>query len=151
MDYALLERQVRELVAGETDHLANAANFAAFVYHEIPELNWVGFYYPDAKGDLVLGPFQGRPACTRLPRGRGFCGEAFTSGSVVVVDDVTQFDGHIVCDTASRSEIVIPLIANGRPYGVFDIDSPEIARFGAEDRAGIERLVHVFTASVAPR
>ena len=136
---------------GEGDHLANAANFAAFVYHEISGLNWAGFYYPDGSGDLVLGPFQGRPACTRLPKGKGVCGKAFASGSVIVVDDVNEFTGHITCDTASRSEIVVPLKSNGRSYGVFDVDSPQVARFGAEDRAGIERLVGAFTTSVAPR
>jgi GAF domain-containing protein len=150
MDYALLEQQVRELLRGEPDHLANAANFAAFLYQEIPDLNWAGFYYADPSGELVLGPFQGRPACARLPGGRGVCGAALTSRSVIVIDDVGAFADHIVCDAASRSELAVPLEADGEAYGVFDLDSPRLARFGAGDRDGIVRLVKAFTESVAP-
>ena len=148
-DYELLFAQVQALLSGESDFLANAANFAAFVYHEIPGLNWAGFYFPAASGDLVLGPFNGRPACTRLPNGRGVCGAAFTSGQTIVVDDVHQFADHIVCDSASVSEIVVPLERDGARFGVFDIDSPHRARFADDDRAGIERLVRAFAQSAA--
>ncbi len=149
-DYEVLERQVRELLADESDFVANAGNFAAFVYHELPEVNWAGFYLCAPTGELVLGPFGGRPACTRLPAGRGVCGAAVTRRATLVVDDVTAFSDHIVCDTASRSEIVVPLFAGDRLWGVFDCDSPILARFGEEDRAGIERLVRAFSESVRP-
>ncbi len=149
-DYDQLERQVRELLAGETDFVANAGNFAALVHHELPEVNWAGFYLEAPSGELVLGPFAGRPACTRLPPGRGVCGAAATRRATLVVDDVGAFVDHIVCDTASRSEIVVPLFAGERFWGVFDCDSPILARFDQEDRAGIERLVRAFSESVRP-
>ncbi|HTX60125.1 MAG TPA: GAF domain-containing protein [Verrucomicrobiae bacterium] len=148
VSYPLLERQVRELLAGESDFIANAANFAAFVYYELPSVNWAGFYFNAPNGDLVLGPFAGRPACTRLPAGRGVCGAAAARGQTVVVDDVSAFSDHIACDANSRSEIVIPLLDGTALAGVFDVDSPEVARFSDADRAGIEALVGVFTASV---
>lgn len=147
VDYDLLVAQVEALLADETDFIANAANFAAFVYHELPDLNWAGFYFPARSGELVLGPFNGRPACTRLPKGRGVCGAAFTSGQTVMVDDVHAFADHIVCDSASASEIVVPLRLGGEITGVFDIDSPRVARFNTQDRAGIERLVQAFLKS----
>jgi L-methionine (R)-S-oxide reductase len=143
--YDLLERQVRELLSDESDYIANAANFAAFVYHELPDVNWAGFYFLEASGDLVLGPFGGRPACTRLAKGHGVCGAAAITRETVVVDDVTTFADHIACDAASRSEIVVPLFTRDEVYGVFDIDSPSLARFSAVDRSGIERLVRAFT------
>ncbi|TAM73718.1 GAF domain-containing protein [bacterium] len=143
VDYDLLERQVASLFEDEHDLIANAANFAAFVYHELPVVNWAGFYFPD-RGDLVLGPFGGRPACVRLAAGHGVCGAAFTSGRTVVVDDVNAFADHIACDAASRSEIVVPLIVRGAPAGVFDIDSPVPSRFTERDRQGLERLVARF-------
>ncbi len=149
MDYELLGKQLRELLSGERNHLANAANFAAFMYQQIPDVSWAGFYYADGGGELVLGPFQGRPACTRLPKGRGVCGAAFTRGETLVVDDVNAFPDHIICDAAARSELVVPLPPNA-PYGVFDIDSARLARFDAEARDGIERLVNTFIHSVAP-
>ncbi|MBV8722792.1 MAG: GAF domain-containing protein [Candidatus Eremiobacteraeota bacterium] len=142
--YELLERQVRELLAGETDFIANAANFASFVYHELPDVNWAGFYFLQPGGELVLGPFSGRPACTRLPSGRGVCGAAAIAKETLVVDDVATFTDHIACDSASRSEIVVPLLARNEVYGVFDVDSPLPARFAARDRSGIERLVRAF-------
>ncbi|HTX55886.1 MAG TPA: GAF domain-containing protein [Candidatus Acidoferrales bacterium] len=148
MDYDLLLDQVIGLLAGETDFIASAANFAAFVFNELAELNWAGFYFPAPSGELVLGPFNGRPACTRLPRGRGVCGAAFTSGRTMVVDDVHAFADHIACDSASLSEIVVPLCDDGRVFGVFDVDSPIRARFSAQDRAGIEGLVGAFVAHV---
>jgi L-methionine (R)-S-oxide reductase len=148
-DYDQLERQVRELLAGETDFVANAGNFAALVYHELPGVNWAGFYLAAPSGELVLGPFAGRPACTRLPAGRGVCGAAATKRATLVVDDVGAFADHIVCDTASRSEIAVPLVRGERLWGVFDCDSPMLARFEEEDRAGIERLVRAFSEVVS--
>ena len=147
-DYPLLREQVRSLLESEPNFIANAANFAAFIYHEVPGLNWAGFYFPDTNGELVLGPFGGRPACTRLPAGRGVCGSAFTQGTTVVVDDVSLYTDHIVCDTASASEIVIPLVVKGERRGVFDIDSPALARFSASDRVGLESLVGIFMETV---
>jgi L-methionine (R)-S-oxide reductase len=143
VDYDLLERQVAALLEDERDFVANAANFAAFVYGELPLVNWAGFYFPDASG-LVLGPFGGKPACTRLAHGRGVCGRAFTTRQSVIVDDVDAFADHVVCDSASRSELVVPLLRSDAIYGVFDIDSPVLARFSESDKAGIERLVARF-------
>jgi L-methionine (R)-S-oxide reductase len=151
MDYDLLLAQVRGLLEDESDFIANAANFASFVATELPDLNWAGFYFAQPSGELLLGPFWGKPACTRLAPGRGVCGIAFTSDRTVVVDDVHEFTDHIACDTASESEIVVPLRDERGIYGVFDIDSPTKARFSDEDRAGIERLVEAFTASVRSR
>lgn len=152
MDFDTLVASAEGLLSGESDFIANAANFAAFVYHALPDLNWAGFYFPDAQGDLVLGPFNGRPACTRLPRGRGVCGAAFTSQTSVVVDDVHAFADHIACDSASVSEIVVPLIDEQGIFGVFDVDSPRAARFDEADRVGIERLVAAFVrAARAPQ
>jgi L-methionine (R)-S-oxide reductase len=150
VDYELLKRQVRELVSGERDHLANAANFAALLFMEIPDVSWAGFYYADAAGDLVLGPFGGKPACARLASGSGVCGAAFASRSTVAVDDVTAFAGHVACDADARSELVVPLIAGDRCYGVFDLDSLRRGRFSERDRAGIEALVRTFCEHVAP-
>jgi L-methionine (R)-S-oxide reductase len=146
--YEHLERQVRELLRDETDFTANAANFAAFVYHEVPQVNWAGFYLTTPAGDLVLGPFCGRPACTRIAAGRGVCGAAAARRVTIVVDDVSQFGDHIACDTASRSEIVVPLLRNGELHAVFDCDSPHLARFTEADRIGIERLVRAFGDSI---
>jgi L-methionine (R)-S-oxide reductase len=149
LSYELLEEQVRALLADERDFIANAANFAAFVYYALPDVNWAGFYLATTPpGELVLGPFCGRPACSRLPPGRGVCGAAATRGSTLVVDDVAAFRDHIVCDTASRSEIVVPFSLDGAFTGVFDCDSPVLARFTNGDRSGIERLVRAFTESV---
>jgi GAF domain-containing protein len=146
----LLEAQARALLDGEPDFIANCANFASFVFNAIDGLNWAGFYFASEAGELVLGPFNGRPACTRLPYGRGVCGKAFTTGETVVVDDVHAFADHIACDSASQSEIVVPLRAGNRIYGVFDVDSPHLARFSRDDRAGIERLVAAFTSLAEP-
>lgn len=145
--YDLLERQVRALLAGESDTIANAGNFAAFVLHELRDVNWAGFYFVRPQGELVLGPFAGRPACSRLPPGRGVCGAAVAQRRTVVVDDVSAYGDHIACDSASRSEIVVPLLAGGAIAGVFDVDSPHLARFSDADRAGIERLVAAFAAA----
>jgi GAF domain-containing protein len=142
-DYGLLEQQAASLLEDERDFIANAANFAAFVYGSLPLINWAGFYFPDERG-LVLGPFGGKPACTRLPAGRGVCGRSFETAETVIVDDVNAFTDHIVCDSASQSEIVIPLRKGDTIYGVFDIDSPLTARFSEADAAGLERLVARF-------
>ncbi len=148
VSYELLEQQVRALLAQETEFVANAANFAAFVYNELPDVNWAGFYLARPQGELVLGPFCGRPACTRLPAGRGVCGVAASKRATLVVDDVAAFADHIVCDAASRSEIVVPVFIGGEFLGVFDCDSPALARFTDDDRAGIERLVRAFSESL---
>lgn len=148
VSYDLLERQVRALLDGESDFIACAGNFAAFVRYEIPDVNWAGFYLLGPPGELVLGPFAGKPACTRIPVGAGVCGAAAQRGETVVVDDVNAFAGHIACDTASLSEIVVPLYDGERLAGVFDVDSPRLARFTPQDRDGIEALVAAFCASV---
>jgi len=138
--YAELADQLAALLAGEDDLVANTANMAALIYHGLPALNWAGFYF--ARGEeLVLGPFQGKPACVRIAWGAGVCGTAAATGAAIVVPDVDAFPGHIACDAASRSELVIPLVAGGRVVGVFDLDSPIPARFDDDDRAGCERLV----------
>ena len=141
----MLERQAASLLEGVGDFLANAANFAAFVYHTLPDVNWAGFYFPDQQG-LVLGPFGGKPACTRLPSGQGVCNRAFESAKTVVVEDVHAFAGHIACDPESRSELVVPVMSAGAVYGVFDIDSPRRGRFAERDADGVARLVAQFVA-----
>jgi L-methionine (R)-S-oxide reductase len=143
VDYALLSLQATALLEDEPDPLANVANFAAFALGEIPDLNWAGFYFVHANGDMVLGPFAGKPACTRLASGRGVCGAAYTSRATVVVDDVAAYGDHIACDAASQSEIVVPILSDGKVVAVFDIDAPVRARFSAHDRDGIERLVAI--------
>jgi L-methionine (R)-S-oxide reductase len=136
--YAELQRALDGLFAGERDLVANAANFGALVYEMLPDLNWAGCYF--LRGDeLVLGPFQGRPACVRIAVGRGVCGTAAQRCASVLVPDVHEFPGHIACDAASRSELVVPLLHSGRLVGVFDLDSPRPGRFTAVDQAGIER------------
>jgi GAF domain-containing protein len=147
--YAGLAEQARALLQGERNLIANAANFAALVWHGLPTLNWCGFYLFDGT-ELVVGPFQGRPACVRIPLGKGVCGTAAATRQTQVVADVNAFDGHIACDSASRSEIVVPLFAGDTLFGVWDVDSPELARFDEEDRAGMERLCAVFMQSLAP-
>lgn len=144
-DYDLLERQAASLLEDVDNFLANTANFAAFVYHSLPDVNWAGFYFPDERG-LILGPFGGKPACTRLPRGKGVCNRSFETAKPVIVDDVNVFSGHIACDPASRSELVVPIIDGPAVYGVFDIDSPINARFTDRDAAGVQRLVAQFVA-----
>jgi GAF domain-containing protein len=141
--YRELEGQCRALLHGERDFTANAANCAALVFNALPDLNWAGFYWV-REGELVLGPFQGKPACVRIAIGRGVCGTAAARRESVVVEDVHDFPGHIACDAASRSEVVIPVIQGGRLIGVFDVDSPTPARFGEADARGLERLVAAF-------
>lgn len=143
-----LSRQLNGLMAGEGNALANAANCAALIFDLMPDLNWAGFYYmEEASGDLVVGPFQGKPACARIQPGRGVCGAAVLAGRPMRVDDVHAFPGHIACDVASRSELVVPLWRDGRIIGVLDLDSPSVARFTAEDEAGMVRLMDVLMAA----
>jgi L-methionine (R)-S-oxide reductase len=143
--YRELATQLAGLLAGETDRLANAANMAALIYHGIPDLNWAGFYFR-RRGELVLGPFQGKPACVRIPIGSGVCGTAAARAATVLVPDIRDFPGHIACDPASRSELVVPLIEAGEVAGVLDLDSPLPSRFDEADREGCERLVALFVA-----
>ncbi|HEY3599384.1 MAG TPA: GAF domain-containing protein [Paraburkholderia sp.] len=142
--YAELTTQARALLAGESNKIANAANFAALLYHSMPQLNWAGFYFL-TDGELVVGPFQGKPACVRIAIGRGVCGKAAQTRQTQLVPDVHAFADHIACDAASRSEIVIPLSTSaGELIGVLDLDSPVLARFDDEDRNGLEALAKVF-------
>lgn len=141
--YASLTEQAGYLLADEPDRIANAANFSALLYHSLPEVNWAGFYFFDGK-ELVVGPFQGKPACVRIALGRGVCGTAAQTRETQLVADVHAFDGHIACDADSRSEVVVPLVLNGQLLGVLDIDSPRPDRFDTEDQAGLERLAQVF-------
>jgi putative methionine-R-sulfoxide reductase with GAF domain/alkylhydroperoxidase family enzyme len=143
--YRDLTVQLTALFAGESDPTANAANMAATIWQALPDLNWAGFYFRHAS-ELVLGPFQGKPACVRIPIGRGVCGTAAAHGRSVLVPDVHKFPGHIACDPDSRSELVVPLIEDRVVLGVLDLDSPVVARFDDIDRAGCERLAAVFTA-----
>jgi len=145
--YAQLLAQARALVYGEADRIANAANLSALVYHALPELNWVGFYFYDGK-ELVVGPFQGLPACVRIPLSKGVCGAAASSGQTQRIEDVDAFPGHIACDSASRSELVVPLLRDGALVGVFDIDSPVLARFDADDQLGLEAIAQVFVEAL---
>jgi L-methionine (R)-S-oxide reductase len=140
--YKELAAELDGLLAGETDLVANAANAAAAIYHALPELNWAGVYFLRGR-ELVLGPFQGRPACVRIPVGKGVCGTAAAERKSVLVPDVEAFPGHIACDTASRSELVVPLIIGDRLLGVLDLDSPAVGRFDAADQAGCEALASV--------
>ena len=142
VNYELVAQQLSALVEGVPHEVANLANASALLWQEMPRLNWVGFYKME-NGKLVLGPFQGKPACIEIPVGRGVCGTAVAEDKVQLVYDVHQFPGHIACDSASNSEIVLPIHVNGAVWGVLDIDSPEIGRFTEEDQAGLEALVLV--------
>jgi L-methionine (R)-S-oxide reductase len=141
--YRDLLRQLSALLAGEGDLIANAANTAALIYHGLPDLNWAGFYFRHGT-ELVLGPFQGKPACVRIPIGTGVCGTAAERAAAVLVADVHEFPGHIACDPNSRSELVIPLVDADTVFGVLDLDSPLLARFDEIDREGCERLAAMF-------
>ncbi|HEX8149734.1 MAG TPA: GAF domain-containing protein [Pyrinomonadaceae bacterium] len=141
--YAGLAAQLRALVEGEEDFIANAANFSSLIFHTLPELNWAGFYLLKG-GELVLGPFQGKPACVRIALGSGVCGAAAEARRTVVVKNVHEFPGHIACDSASNSEVVVPLLKGGELLGVLDLDSPSLGRFDEEDARGLEELVRVF-------
>jgi L-methionine (R)-S-oxide reductase len=145
--YDELAAQLAALLTGESDPVANAANTAALVYHGLPDLNWAGFYFRHGD-ELVLGPFQGKPACVRIAWDKGVCGTAAARGTAMIVPDVHEFPGHIACDPASRSELVVPLVRDGQVVGVLDLDSPLLARFDEEDRAGVERLIAILIASL---
>jgi GAF domain-containing protein len=143
--YDELESNLRGLLAGESNFIACAANMSSLLYWSLPDLNWVGFYLlDDASGDLIVGPFQGKPACVRIPLTKGVCGAAASQRRTLVVEDVHAFPGHIACDSASNSEVVVPVIAGGRLLGVLDLDSPVRNRFDDADARGLERLVAVF-------
>ena len=144
--YEQLAGELQSLIAGEPDLIANLANASALLYHSLPDLNWAGFYLMKG-GELVVGPFQGKPACVRIAVGKGVCGTAVARRSTMLIPNVHEFPGHIACDAASNSEIVVPMIANGEVVGVLDIDSPKLGRFDDEDRAGVERLVEVLVRS----
>jgi GAF domain-containing protein len=145
--YADLARDLRGLLTGERDLIANAANTAALIWEALPDLNWAGFYLYKS-GELVLGPFQGKPACVRIALGKGVCGTAAAQRATVRVDDVHAFPGHIACDSASNSEIVVPLLRESELLGVLDLDSPRPARFGFVDQRGLEALAKIFVESL---
>ena len=147
--YTQLLEQARALVGDEKNAIANAANLSALIWHTLPGLNWAGFYLFDGK-ELVLGPFQGKPACIRIALGKGVCGTAAQTRKTVIVTDVHQFPGHIACDSASNSEIVVPLVKDGKLLGVLDLDSPALSRFDVEDAAGLERLAVIWLSSKFP-
>ncbi|PJI49955.1 MAG: GAF domain-containing protein [Pseudomonas sp.] len=141
--YALLAAQAESLFADERDFIANAAQFSALLFNELPDLNWAGFYL-NRNEELVLGPFQGQVACVRIPFSKGVCGAAARTRETQRVEDVHAFPGHIACDSASNSELVVPLVKDGRLIGVLDLDSPKVGRFSEDDQAGIERLADIF-------
>lgn len=149
--YDELESSLRGLLAGEPNLVACAANMSSLLYWSLPDLNWVGFYLLDAEsGDLLVGPFHGKPACVRIPLSKGVCGAAATERRTLFVPDVHAFPGHIACDSASNSEVVVPIVlADGRLLGVLDLDSPRLQRFDDEDARGLERLVRVFVEATA--
>ena len=141
VNYPLLRAQLAALVEGIPYETANLANAAALLWQELPDINWAGFYKME-DGALILGPFQGKPACVRIPVGKGVCGTAVATDETQLVHDVHQFPGHIACDCASNSEIVVPIHVKGKIWGVLDIDSPYIGRFTEADQAGLEQFVH---------
>lgn len=144
--YEQLNRELEALIADETDRIANLANAAALIFHALPDVNWAGFYL--LKGnELIVGPFQGRPACVRIAIGKGVCGTAAAQRQTIIVPDVNEFAGHIACDSASNAEIVVPLLQGSELLGVLDIDSPKLGRFDEEDKQGLQRLVATLVAS----
>ncbi|HEU4485199.1 MAG TPA: GAF domain-containing protein [Povalibacter sp.] len=140
--YRQLASELRSLIEGEPDFIANLANASALLFHSLPDLNWAGFYLL-RDGELVVGPFQGKPACVRIAMGKGVCGTSAATRTTLVVPDVNEFAGHIACDSASNSEIVVPLIRGGELLGVMDIDSPKLNRFDVEDQAGLEKFASI--------
>ena len=142
--YRTLAQQLDGLLSGERDAIANAANTAALLFNTLPDLNWAGFYFLKSPDELVLGPFQGKPACVRIAVGRGVCGTAVAQRRTMLVEDVHAFADHIACDAASRSELVVPLIRDGRVLGVIDLDSPSPARFDPDDQRGIEAVAAIY-------
>ena len=148
--YAELASQLEGLLSGESDAIANAANTSALIFHALPDLNWAGFYFLRSEQELVLGPFQGKPACVPIAIGKGVCGTAVARRETMLVEDVHAFPGHIACDAASRSELVVPLLDKaGKVLGVIDLDSPLPGRFDLLDQAGVENLAAIWTAHSA--
>lgn len=148
MDYETLKKEIKALIDGVPYEIANLANVSAALWQAMENINWVGFYLMNGE-KLVLGPFQGKPACIEIPRGRGVCGTAAQEKRTVLVEDVHQFPGHIACDSASNSEIVVPIFKNGAVYGVLDIDSPHFSRFTAEDQRGLEKIVKILEENLS--
>ena len=146
--YQTLNEQAKSLTHGESNVVANMANLSALLFMSLEDINWAGFYFMDTQDELVLGPFQGKPACIRIPVGKGVCGTAAMSKETQLIDDVHAFEGHIACDTASNSEIVVPIIKNGKIFAVLDIDSPSLSRFDEQDKAGLETLIRQFETQV---
>jgi L-methionine (R)-S-oxide reductase len=144
--YRDLAAQLTALLGDERDRIANAANMSAFLFMSVPDLNWAGFYFM-ADGELIVGPFQGKPACVRIAVGDGVCGTAVAERRSILVEDVHAFPGHIACDAGSESELVVPLVKGGVILGVLDLDSPSRARFDAEDQAGVEKLAAIYVAA----
>jgi L-methionine (R)-S-oxide reductase len=145
--YRELGSQLHALLSGESDPVANAANTSALIFQMLPDLNWAGFYFLHTREELLLGPFQGKPACVRIAVGRGVCGTAVEKAQSIVVEDVHAFPGHIACDAASRSELVVPLFRDGQVFGVIDLDSPSPGRFDAADREGVELLAATYVSA----
>ena len=148
MNYEKLKKEIRALIDGVPYEIANLANISAALWQAMENINWVGFYRMDG-GKLVLSPFQGKPACIEIPLGRGVCGTAAQTKETVLVEDVHQFPGHIACDSASNSEIVVPIFKNGAVYGVLDIDSPYLSRFTPEDQRGLEEIVKILEENLS--
>lgn len=148
VNFDLLDKQLDALIADEDDLLAISASMVGLLYAGIPDINWLGIYVLRG-ADLIIGPFQGLPACLRIPLGQGVCGTAAKTGQTIRVDNVHAFEGHIACDPASSSEVVVPLLAGGKVFAVLDVDSPQAARFSAEDQAGIEKLCRRFVQRLA--
>jgi len=146
--YQSLAKQAGGLISDEKNAIANMANLSALLFTSLENVNWAGFYLIDTPDELVLGPFQGNPACIRIPVGKGVCGTAAHSKSTQLVEDVHAFAGHIACDAASNSEIVVPVFKNGEVFGVLDIDSPLHARFDLDDQTGLEQIVKIFEATL---
>ncbi|MCK8102842.1 GAF domain-containing protein [Pseudoalteromonas sp. 2CM36K] len=146
--YQSLVKQTESLIGGESNIIANMANISALLFTSLEDVNWAGFYFMDSPTELVLGPFQGNPACIRIPVGKGVCGTAAATKQTQLISDVHAFDGHIACDSASNSEIVVPIMKNGCVFAVLDIDSPSIGRFDTDDQAGLEALVKCLEASL---
>ena len=146
--YQSLVKQTESLITGESNVIANMANISALLFTSLEDINWAGFYLMDSPEELVLGPFQGNPTCIRIPVGKGVCGTAAQTQQTQLIEDVHAFAGHIACDAASNSEVVVPIFKDGKVFAVLDIDSPSIARFDADDQAGLEALVKCFEANL---
>jgi L-methionine (R)-S-oxide reductase len=147
--YGSLEKEIFSLIGGEKNLIANLANISSWIYHTIPDLNWCGFYlWSEDDKELILGPFQGKPACIRIKSGKGVCGSSFANNETLKVDNVHEFPGHIACDSASLSELVIPLRKNGKVFGVLDLDSPSINRFSQKDLTELEKILNLVSQEI---